>query len=80
MAQRKASLLIAIFLALVGGTWISIYVHSRLQTVKAHTLEFPMLLAGPSGEGPLQLLPKGTTLYYDQSYPEGFTRYNSCGC
>jgi hypothetical protein len=34
-----------------------------------------MLLAGPEGNGPFQLLPKGTSLYYDQSYPEGFTRY-----
>lgn len=42
---------------------------------KVHTLEFPMLLAGPSGNGPLQLLPKGTTLYLDKTYPEGFTRY-----
>jgi hypothetical protein len=42
---------------------------------KVHTLKFPMLLGGPGGNGPFQFLPKGTTLYYDQSYPEGFTRY-----
>lgn len=42
---------------------------------KVHILQFPMLLGGPGGGGPYQLLPKGTTLYYDQSYPEGFTRY-----
>jgi hypothetical protein len=42
---------------------------------KVHTLEFPLLLAGPNGNSPLYLLPKGTTLYLDKTYPEGFTRY-----
>jgi hypothetical protein len=42
---------------------------------KVHKLEFPLLLSGADEHGPFQLLPKGTTLYQDQTYPEGFTRY-----
>lgn len=49
--------------------------HVGQKMTKVHTLQFPMLLGGPEGNGPYQLLPKGTVLYYDQSYPEGFTRY-----
>jgi hypothetical protein len=54
-----------------------LYAHYHLgqKMTKTHTLQFPMLLGGPEGNGPYQLLPKGTILYYDQSYPEGFTRY-----
>jgi hypothetical protein len=42
---------------------------------KVHTLEFPLLLSSSAKNGPFQMLPKGTTLYLDQTYPEGFTRY-----
>ena len=42
---------------------------------KVHTLEFPLLLGADEQSKNLHLLPKGTTLYFDQSYPEGFTRY-----
>lgn len=38
-------------------------------------LDQPLLLAGGSADGPLSLLPKGTTLYFDQAFPEGFVRY-----
>ena len=41
-----------------------------------HTLEAPLLLVGGDAvNGPPSLLPKGTTLYYDQAFPEGFVRY-----
>lgn len=43
--------------------------------VKALTLEFPLLLEGSSAPGQTYLLPKGTTLYYEQAFPEGFVRY-----
>lgn len=40
-----------------------------------HTLEYPMLLSGDSSTKSYHILPKGTTLYYDKSFDEGFTRY-----
>lgn len=49
--------------------------HARQRKIEVHTLEFPMLLGSPGGQGPLQLLPTGTTLYHDQEYPKGFTQY-----
>jgi hypothetical protein len=40
-----------------------------------HKLAFPLLLSGSTDSSPNYLLPKGTSLYYDQAYPEGFIRY-----
>lgn len=42
---------------------------------KVHTLEFPMLLISEKVGKVESLLPAGTVLYADQSFPEGFTRY-----
>jgi hypothetical protein len=66
---------IAAVMIILLAVCFSVHPHSALNITKVHTLKFPMLLGGPGGNGPFQLLPKGTTLYYDQSYPEGFTRY-----
>jgi hypothetical protein len=74
MGLRKVLTAAAILISM-AATSLSIYYHLGRKMTKVHTLKFPMLLAGPEGNGPFQLLPKGTTLYYDQSYPEGFTRY-----
>ncbi|UZE12726.1 hypothetical protein [Pseudomonas sp. B21-053] len=35
----------------------------------------PLLLEGPNGDEHDYVLPVGTTLYHDKSYPEGFDRY-----
>lgn len=42
---------------------------------KVHVLTSPMLLASPKTSKVQHLLPAGTTLYFDKSFPEGFTRY-----
>lgn len=42
---------------------------------KVHKLEYPLLITSEGQTNVSHLLPKGTTLYFDQSYPEGFTRY-----
>lgn len=69
----SAAVLIFSLSALSFSVYVRCYT-GRTMT-KVHILKFPMLLGGPGGNGPFQFLPKGTTLYYDQSYPEGFTRY-----
>lgn len=33
------------------------------------------MLTGGTENGPPTILPKGTSLYYDQAFPEGFVRY-----
>lgn len=40
-----------------------------------HKLQFPLLLAGAGSTHHNYLLPAGTSLYYDQAFPEGFIRY-----
>ena len=43
---------------------------------KIHTLAAPLIVATQdSSSKNLHLLPKGSTLYFDKSYPEGFSRY-----
>jgi hypothetical protein len=42
---------------------------------KVHKLEFPLLLTTEDALSNSHLLPKGTTLYFDKAYPEGFTSY-----
>ena len=42
---------------------------------KVHTLKAPLLLSSPEQSKNMHLLPKGTTLYFDKSFPEGFSRY-----
>jgi hypothetical protein len=73
--SRQRILTTAAMLICLSAVCLLTYHHFWRIGTKVHTLKFPMLLAGPEGDGPYQLLPKGTTLYYDQSYPEGFTRY-----
>ncbi|WP_211905780.1 hypothetical protein [Ralstonia syzygii] len=38
-------------------------------------LQFPLSLSGGTIDSPTSILPKGTSLYYDQAFPEGFVRY-----
>lgn len=42
---------------------------------KIHKLEYPLIVFGDEQSKNAHMLPKGTVLYYDKSYPEGFTRY-----
>lgn len=42
---------------------------------KVHRLEYPLMLSSNIGSKNLHMLPRGTVLYFDKSYPEGFTRY-----
>ena len=42
---------------------------------KIHELQFPLLVSSERQSTAVHMLPAGTTLYFDQAYPEGFTRY-----
>jgi hypothetical protein len=48
---------------------------SPQKTTKVHKLESPLLLSSDNPSKNMHMLPKGTVMYFDQSYPEGFTRY-----
>jgi hypothetical protein len=49
--------------------------YSRTKVTKVHTLKAPLILLSNEHSKDVHLLPAGTTLYFDQSFPEGFTRY-----
>ena len=61
----------------IGGLLIalSLTFWSRTKMVKVHTANAPLLLVSNSPSKNLHMLPTGTTLYFDQSFPEGLTRY-----
>lgn len=40
-----------------------------------HKLKAPLMLAGGATNDHQYLLPAGTSLYFDQAFPEGFVRY-----
>ena len=69
----------AIFtLGLVSGLALSvasIFLWNTEKMTKVHILKQPMLVSSNTAGKVLHLLPAGTTLYLDKSYPEGFTRY-----
>ncbi|MFC5476639.1 hypothetical protein [Massilia suwonensis] len=43
--------------------------------VKVHTLTQPLIISSDRSDKVLHTLPPGTTLYFEESFPEGFTRY-----
>ena len=69
----------AIFgLGLLSGVVASIlstFLWNSEKTAKVHVLQQPMLVSSNGAGKVLHVLPIGTTLYLDKSYPEGFTRY-----
>lgn len=54
---------------------IFFYFWSTQKMVKVHTLTTPLLLSSRIEQNSFSLLPAGTTLYYEKSTPEGFSRY-----
>lgn len=52
-----------------------IFFWNKNAMTKIHRLKAPLILASNTPTKNLHLLPAGTTLYYDSSFPEGFTRY-----
>lgn len=57
---------------LVSLAWLF---YPLYKTTKVHMLDAPMVLSADNMSAHLHLLPKGTTLYFDQGFAEGFQRY-----
>lgn len=47
----------------------------RVQDMKMIKTKEPLLIEGPNGDENYYVLPLGTTLYHDKSFPEGHDRY-----
>ena len=54
---------------------ILLFIWNTQKMTKVHTLKQPLLVSSNTTGKVLHLLPSGTTLYFDKSFPEGFTRY-----
>src|SRR5690606_24726964 len=48
---------------------------SRSHDMKMIKTKEPLLIEGPNGDENYYVLPLGTTLYHDKSFPEGHDRY-----
>lgn len=59
--------------ALLFSTFSTFVVLNK--SIKVHTLKAPLVLVSDQPANTVHLLPIGTTLYYEKSFPEGFTRY-----
>ena len=58
---------------LVGFKMRSVMENEKIPLV--HKLKAPLMLAGGDANDHQYLLPAGTSLYFDQAFPEGFVRY-----
>ncbi len=65
----------ALLLAALFSVAVSYYFWEFKKVTKVHELQFPLMLQASQYTGMNYLLPKGTMLYYDQAFPEGFVRY-----
>lgn len=74
MRIRVAALVSVLVVAAVSAAVTTYFLEFR-KMAYVHTLEYPLILDGSSAPGQNYLLPAGTTLYYDQGFPEGFVRY-----
>lgn len=75
--MSRKLILVAIFLIICSVAVVLLFfAMERSQMPRVHKLEQPLLLSGgDEGQGTASILPKGTSLYFDQAFPEGFTRY-----
>ncbi|TWD51582.1 hypothetical protein FBY12_0077 [Pseudomonas sp. SJZ131] len=67
------SVLVAVNAAVLGFLLISNL--SRDHGMKMIKTKEPLLIEGPNGDENYYVLPLGTTLYHDKSFPEGHDRY-----
>jgi len=75
--MNRTVILIAIFIVVgsIAGA-LSFFAMEKAQMPRVHKLEQPLLLSGgDEGQSTASILPKGTSLYFDQAFPEGFVRY-----
>ena len=78
MQLRARSTLIFCGVAITSALWgslITIHLKKESAMPLVHKLKAPLLFNGAGTERHQYLLPAGTSLYFDQAFPEGFVRY-----
>jgi hypothetical protein len=53
----------------------SLLIWEGTRITKVHTLTRPMIISSDEGDKTVYTLPPGTVLYFEKSFPEGFSRY-----
>lgn len=72
---KSALLVVALAVVASGGFFVGKRMSASTKPL-IHKLKEPLVLAGgEGGAARTYLLPAGTSLYYDQAFPEGFVRY-----
>ncbi|WP_205750551.1 hypothetical protein [Azonexus hydrophilus] len=62
-------------LAFCFGTFLTYQIIKEQSMPLVHKLQAPLLFNGSGAENHQYILPAGTSLYFDQAFPEGFVRY-----
>lgn len=73
---RKSTALLITVAALSGLIGFKLApITEEKKTPSVHKLKAPLMLVGGASNDHQYLLPAGTSLYFDQAFPEGFVRY-----
>ena len=76
MTKNSRTALISAAIGAVATLLIMTIVTQEKDVPLVHKLDVPLLLAGgDASDAQHYLLPRGTSLYFDQAFPEGFVRY-----
>lgn len=74
MIKNIISFIAGVIFCLIVSSLFYIYWSTHKMT-EIHTLKYPILLSGDNSNNLFHILPKGTTLYFDKTFDEGFDRY-----
>ncbi len=76
MRAKQTLLILAVALASAAVTATLTYkLSTQHKNPLVHQLTQPLLISGAGSPNTHYILPQGTSLYYDQAFPEGFVRY-----
>ena len=73
--MKRVTIFILGLLSGIAVFAILMFIWNAQKMTKVHTLKQPLIVSSNSAGKVLHLLPAGATLYFDKSFPEGFTRY-----
>jgi len=78
MTSDKAKVLPLVAIAVIGFSLGAVATYEIVKEPSmplVHKLKAPLLFNGAGSSEHQYVLPAGTSLYYDQAFPEGFVRY-----
>jgi hypothetical protein len=73
--MKTAGIFLSGFLSALAVVAGAMRIWDGKRIAKVHTLTQPLIISSEQASKGLHMLPAGTTLYFDKSFPEGFTRY-----